>query len=71
MASSRRKVLDNWDRTAINLPFSRISLVAAEGITVPPDADNAALESARQMVEKELNRITARAYEIADRQGNV
>lgn len=70
MASSRRKVLDNWDRTAINLPFSRISLVAAEGITVPPDADNAALESARQMVEKELNRITARAYELADRQGN-
>jgi len=70
MASSRRKVLDNWDRTAINLPFSRISLVAAEGITVPPDADDAALESARQMVEKELNRITARAYEIADRKGN-
>jgi hypothetical protein len=70
VASSRRKVLHNWDRTAINLPFSRISLVAAEGITVPPDADDAALESARQMVENELNRITARAYEIADRKGN-
>ena len=54
MASSRRKVLDNWDRTAINLPFSRVSLVAAEGITVPADADDAALESARQMVENEL-----------------
>lgn len=70
MASSRRKVLDNWDRTAINLPFSWISVVVAEGITVPPDADDAALESARQMVEKELNRVTARAYEIADRKGN-
>ena len=70
MASSRRKVLDNWDRTAINLPFGRVALVAAEGITVAPDADDTALESARQMVENELNRITARAYEIADRKGN-
>jgi hypothetical protein len=70
MASSRRKVLDNWDRTAINLPFGRVAVVAAEGITVAPDADNTALESARQMLEKELNRITARAYEIADRKGN-
>jgi len=70
IASSRRKVLDNWDHTAINLPFGRVALVAAEGITVPADADAAALESARQMVEKELNRITARAYEIADGQGN-
>ena len=70
MASSRRKVLDNWDRTAINLPFGRVALVAAEGITVAADADDTALESARQMLEKELNRITARAYEIADRKGN-
>ncbi len=70
MASSRRRVLDNWDRTAINLPFGRVALVAAEGITVAPDADDTALESARQMLEKELNRITARAYEIADRKGN-
>ncbi len=70
MASSRRKVLDNWDRTAINLPFSRVALVAAEGITVPADADEAALESARQLVENELNRITARAYEIVDRKRN-
>jgi len=44
--------------------------VAAEGITVAADADDTALESARQMLEKELNRITARAYEIADRKGN-
>jgi lysophospholipid acyltransferase (LPLAT)-like uncharacterized protein len=63
-------VLENWDRTAINLPFGRVALVAAEGITVAPDADDTALETARQMLEKELNRITARAYEIADRKGN-
>lgn len=67
IASSRRKQLDNWDRTAINLPFSRIALVASGPIWVPGDADDAALESARQAVEVELNRVTARAYEIADR----
>ena len=67
IASSRRIELKNWDRSAINLPFSRIALVASAPITVPPDADNAALEAARQLVERELNRVTARAYEIADR----
>ena len=69
IASSRRKVLDNWDRTTINLPFSRIAVVAGTAFTVPRDADKVALESFRQMVENELNRVTARAYEIADRKG--
>jgi lysophospholipid acyltransferase (LPLAT)-like uncharacterized protein len=67
IASSRRKVLDNWDRTAINLPFSRVGMVAAEPIFVARDADAAALEAIRQRVESDLNRVTARAYEIADR----
>lgn len=70
IASSRRKELDNWDRTAINLPFSRVAMVASEAIFVPRDADDAALESARQQVEHELNRLTARAYDIADRKGS-
>jgi lysophospholipid acyltransferase (LPLAT)-like uncharacterized protein len=70
IASSRRIELGNWDRSAINLPFGLTGLVASEPITVPPDADAAALETARQFVESELNRITARAYEIADRCGS-
>jgi len=69
IASSRRIELDNWDRSAVNLPFSRIGLVAGDPIRVAPDADAAALESTRQKVESELNRATARAYEIADRTG--
>jgi lysophospholipid acyltransferase (LPLAT)-like uncharacterized protein len=67
VATHRRKVLDNWDRTAINLPFSRVGMVAAEPIFVARDADAAALEAIRQRVESDLNRVTARAYEIADR----
>jgi lysophospholipid acyltransferase (LPLAT)-like uncharacterized protein len=70
MAGSRRVELDNWDRSALNLPLSRLAIVRAEPIYVPGDADNAALESARQQVERELNRVTARAYEIVDRTGS-
>jgi hypothetical protein len=67
IATSRRVELDNWDRTAVNLPFSHIAMVAGEAIYVPKDADAAALETARHFVESELNRLTKRAYEIADR----
>ena len=68
IASSRRIVLDNWDRTAVNLPFSRMATGRrASRSTCRRDADDAALEAARQRVENELNASTARAYEIADR----
>ncbi|MEJ2434797.1 MAG: DUF374 domain-containing protein, partial [Pseudolabrys sp.] len=70
IASSRRKEFDSWDRSVLNLPFGRLAMVAGEPITVAHDADDAALEEARQKVERELNRVTARAYELADRVGS-
>ncbi len=66
LASSRRKVLDNWDRSTINLPFSRIVGVVGDPVRVAADADNAALEAARLTLERTLNEITERAYAIAD-----
>ena len=66
IASSRRKELNNWDRTAINLPFGRVAIVGSDPISVPADADAAKLEEVRQFLEGELNRVTRRAYEIAD-----
>jgi hypothetical protein len=69
IATSRRIELDNWDRTAINLPFSRGGGVAGAPIFVPADADAAALELARRAVEEALNAVTRRAYELADRSG--
>jgi lysophospholipid acyltransferase (LPLAT)-like uncharacterized protein len=66
IATSRRKVLDNWDRTAINLPFSRLAMVAGDPITVPADPDGARLEASRQALETRLNRVSARALELAD-----
>ncbi len=67
IASSRRIELNNWDRSVINLPFSRMAGVVGEPVRVGPDADDAALELARKAVEDALNAATARAYAIADR----
>ncbi len=69
IATSRRIVLDNWDRTTINLPFGRGSGVAAEPVSVPRDADDMALEAARRLLEDRLNTATQRAYELVDKPG--
>ena len=67
LATSRRIMLDNWDRSAINLPFSRGATVVADPIRVPADADPEVLEQARSALEQSLNAATERAYAIADR----
>src|SRR5262245_9358967 len=35
VASSRRRELDNWDRTTFNLPFSRVAVVGGGPVWVP------------------------------------
>src|SRR5581483_7568156 len=37
MATQHRIVLNNWDRSTINLPFGRIGIVGSEAIYVPRD----------------------------------
>ncbi|HMF23601.1 MAG TPA: lysophospholipid acyltransferase family protein [Pseudolabrys sp.] len=69
ITTSHRIELNNWDRSAVNLPFSRISMVGGSSISVAPDADDKALEAARGQVESELNRVTVRAAELADKTG--
>jgi hypothetical protein len=70
IATNRRLVLNNWDRTTVNLPFGRGAGVAAEPLTVPREADDARLESARRLLEDRLNAATRRAYQIVDRLGD-
>jgi lysophospholipid acyltransferase (LPLAT)-like uncharacterized protein len=69
IATSRRIVLDSWDRTAINLPFGRAAAVTTEPLRVAADADAAALDAARLALEQRLNAVTQRAYELVDRPG--
>lgn len=70
IASSRRVQLNNWDRSTVNLPFSRMAGVVGDPVRVAAGADNDALEAARQAVEASLNAATARAYTLADRTGD-
>lgn len=69
IATQRRIVLDNWDRTTINLPFGRSALVAGAPIYVPRDASEETQESARLAVEEALNAATRRAYDLVDGPG--
>src|ERR1700693_3099647 len=66
VATSRRIELDNWDRSAINLPFSRGAIVGGDLIWVPADADEATLEIYRHRVGPGLNAPPAGAYTLVD-----
>lgn len=62
LVSSRRITLSNWDRTTLGLPFGRLVLVVGEPIRVPREADDAAMEAARQAVQDGLDQAHERAY---------
>ena len=66
LTTSRRIVLDNWDRSEINLPLSHGAIVVGEAVRVPAKADAHALETARATLENALNAATERAHVIAD-----
>jgi lysophospholipid acyltransferase (LPLAT)-like uncharacterized protein len=66
IATSRRIELNNWDRSAVNLPFSRGAVVIGDPIRVAAAADDEALETARRAVETGLNKATERAYELVE-----
>ena len=65
-ATSRYVELRTWDRSVFNLPFGRFAIAIGEPIRVAANADDAALEDARRLVESRLNGTTERAYAIAE-----
>ncbi len=71
LATSRRIVLDNWDRSEINLPFSRGAIVVGDPIRVPADADAQILERIRSALETALNAASERAHAIADARSRI
>ena len=67
IATRRRIQLKTWDRTTINLPFTRGAAVIGDPIRVPANGSAAALERARCALQGSLDRATARAYATLDR----
>ncbi|MGD1016395.1 MAG: hypothetical protein ABR863_08150, partial [Roseiarcus sp.] len=59
---SRRFDFNTWDRASLGKPFGRGAIVIGDLIYVARDADEAALEAARQAVERGLDAAHARAY---------
>ncbi len=65
IATRRFVTLPTWSRFTINLPFTKLSMVAGDPIYVPRDADEATMENFRLKVEAAMNAATERAYRLA------
>jgi lysophospholipid acyltransferase (LPLAT)-like uncharacterized protein len=63
-ASSANWIADNWDRTILPKPFSRMRIVVGAPIDVPRRMDAVATEHKRREVEIALRAITDDADEI-------
>jgi lysophospholipid acyltransferase (LPLAT)-like uncharacterized protein len=64
VVTSRRLDFDSWDKASLGLPFGRGVMVWGEPVRVARDADEAALEAARQAVERSLDAVHKRAYAL-------
>lgn len=51
----------SWDRFLLPFPLSRLEVVYGEPMTIPPDADAAALESWRERLEAAMTSVEAEA----------
>ena len=59
--SDRHWTANSWDRTQIPKPWSTVAIAIGDPIEVPPDADDAALEQSRLLLEARLKELEARA----------
>lgn len=60
-ATSRRRILDTWDRFHLPFPLSRGVFIWGEPIMVPADLDAAGTEAWRRLIEERMNTLTAEA----------
>jgi lysophospholipid acyltransferase (LPLAT)-like uncharacterized protein len=56
--------VNSWDRTQIPKPFSTVAISMGEPFTVPPDADDGGIETARVSLERRLAALETRAAEL-------
>jgi lysophospholipid acyltransferase (LPLAT)-like uncharacterized protein len=62
--ASRQWTLRSWDRTQIPKPFADVAISIGQPITVPPDAEDVALEQSRLDLEATLKSLEARALAL-------
>lgn len=67
IATRNRRLAKSWDRASIHLPFGPAAMVVGDGVQVSADADDAALDRARLLVQERLNKVTERAEELVGR----
>jgi hypothetical protein len=64
LEANRYWTVNSWDRTQIPKPFATVAIAMGEPFTVSENADDAAVEAARQALEQQLVRLEARAREM-------
>ena len=65
LEADRHWTTSSWDRTQIPKPFATVALVVGEPFDVPAGARGEALEAARRELELRLQKLEARAIELA------
>jgi hypothetical protein len=60
-ATSRRRIIESWDRFHLPYPLSRAVFLWGEPIEVPEELDEAEIERWRALVEERMNALTAEA----------
>lgn len=61
VSTTRRRVLQHWDRFMLALPFGRGLFLAGDPIRVPPKAGETERERLRRMLETRLTELSAEA----------
>ena len=61
LEASRHWTLDSWDRTQIPKPFATVGIAVGEPLYVAKDADEGAMDWARQQLEERLRALESRA----------
>jgi lysophospholipid acyltransferase (LPLAT)-like uncharacterized protein len=64
LEAKRYWTLKSWDRTQIPRPFATVAIAMGEPFDVPADADTAAIETARRLLENRLRALERRALEL-------
>lgn len=67
LEASRFWSLGSWDHTQIPKPFATVGIAMGEPFDVPSDADDRAIERARQSLERRLEELEERARQLLQR----